>query len=156
MIEPTIPGRGRLRLQYLVTDVNGALALDGVLKDGLSKCITSLQDRLEIDMLTADTHGRQSTIDKQLNLKATRVQPGDEAAKKADFFQNLGAVSVVALRQGVNDAKMQKAAALGICVMSQEGVSVETLVSADIVLPDIIAALDLLDKPVRIVASLRK
>ncbi len=40
--------------------------------------------------------------------------------------------------------------------MSQEGVAVETLVSADIVVPDIFTALDLLEKPVRIVASLRK
>lgn len=156
MIELTIPGRGPLRLQHLVADVNGALALDGVLIDGLSKRITCLRDRLEIHMLAADTHGRQSAIDEQLNLRATRVQPGDEAAKKADFVQNLGAETVAALGQGANDAKMLKAAALGICIMSQEGVSVGTLISADIVVPDIFAALDLLDKPVRIVASLRK
>jgi soluble P-type ATPase len=40
--------------------------------------------------------------------------------------------------------------------MSQEGVAVETLLSADIVVPDIFSALDLLDKPLRIIASLRK
>jgi soluble P-type ATPase len=51
---------------------------------------------------------------------------------------------------------MLKAAALGICVMSKEGVAVEALVSADILVPDIFAALDLLDKPLRIIASLRK
>jgi soluble P-type ATPase len=51
---------------------------------------------------------------------------------------------------------MLKAAALGLCVMSQEGVAVETLLSADLLLPDIFAAFDLLDKPVRIIASLRK
>ena len=51
---------------------------------------------------------------------------------------------------------MLKAAALGICVMSQEGLALETMVSADILVPDIFAALDLIDKPLRIVASLRK
>lgn len=156
MIELTILGRGPLRLQHLVTDVNGTLAVDGVLIDGLTKRITSLRERLEIHMLTADTHGRQATIDEQLNLKATRVQPGNEAAQKAEFVRELGAETVVTIGQGANDADMLKAAALGICVMSQEGVAVETLVSADIVVPDIFAALDLLDKPVRIVASLRK
>jgi len=156
MIELTIPGRGPLRIQHLVTDVNGTLALDGILIDGLSKRITSMRDRLEIHMLTADTHGRQASIDEQLNLKATRVQPGDEAGAKAEFVRSLGADTVAAIGQGANDAEMLKAAALGICVMSQEGVAVETLVSADLVVPDIFAAFDLLEKPVRIVASLRK
>ena len=156
MIELTIPGRGPLRIQHLVTDVNGTLAVDGVLIDGLIKRITSLRDRLEIHMLTADTHGRQDIIDKQLNLKATRVQSGNEAAQKAEFVRALGVETVVAIGQGANDAQMLKVAALGICVMSQEGVATETLVSADIAVPDIFAALDLLENPVRIIASLRK
>jgi P-type E1-E2 ATPase len=156
MIELTIPGRGPLRIQHLVTDVNGTLAVDGVLIDGLAKRIASLRDRLEIHMLTADTHGRQAAIDEQLNLKATRVPPGNEAGTKAEFVRQLGAETVVAIGQGANDAEMLKAAALGICVMSQEGVAVETLVSADMCVPDIFIALDLLEKPVRIVASLRK
>ena len=156
MIELTIPGRGPLRLEYLVTDVNGTLAVDGVLIGGLTKRITALRDRVEIHMLTADTLGRQAAIDEQLNLKATRVQSGNEAAQKAEFVRALGAEKVVAIGQGANDAEMLKAAAFGICVMSKEGVAVETLVSADIVAPDIFAALDLLEKPVRIVASLRK
>ena len=156
MIELTIPGRGPLRIQHLVTDVNGTLAVDGTLIQGLAKRIASLRDRIEVHMLTADTHGRQVSIDEQLNLKATRVQPGDESTQKADFVRKLGADTVVAIGQGANDAGMLKAAALGICVMSQEGVAKETLLSADLVVPDIFSAFDLLDKPVRIVASLRK
>lgn len=156
MIELTIPGRGPLRIEHLVTDVNGTLAVDGILINGLTKRIASLRDRLEIHMLTADTHGRQSIIDEQLNLKATRVQPGNEAGKKVEFVRELGAETVVAIGQGANDAEMLKTAALGICIMSQEGVAAETLLSADIVVPDIFSALDLLDKPLRIIASLRK
>lgn len=156
MIELTIPGRGPLHIKHLVTDVNGTLAVDGILIDGLVKRIVSLRDRLEIHMLTADTHGRQVNIDEQLNLKATRVQPGKEATQKAEFVRSLGAETVVAIGQGANDAEMLKTAVLGICVMSQEGVAVETLVSADIVVPNIFAALDLLEKPLRIIASLRK
>lgn len=156
MIEITVPGRGPLRIEHLVTDVNGTLAVDGVLLDGLSKRIASLRDRVEIHMLTADTHGRQKSIDEQLNLKATRVKPGNEAEQKAEFVRKLGAETVVSIGQGANDAEMLKAAALGICVMSQEGVAVETLISADILVPDIFAAIDLLNKPLRIIASLRK
>jgi soluble P-type ATPase len=63
---------------------------------------------------------------------------------------------VVAIGQGANDAGMLEAAELGIGVLSPEGLAVETLLAADLVVPDIFLALDLFEKPLRIVASLRK
>jgi soluble P-type ATPase len=45
---------------------------------------------------------------------------------------------------------------LGICVLSPEGTAVEALLASDLVAADIFTALDLLDRPMRIVASLRK
>ncbi len=156
MIELTIPGRGQLRLEHLVTDVNGTLALDGALIDGLAKRIASVRDRLTVHLLTANTHGRQAVIDQQLNLTATRLRAGGEQAQKRQFVEELGAGTVVAIGQGANDAGMLDAAALGICVMSTEGVATETLMAADLVVPTIFAAFDLLDKPLRIVASLRQ
>ena len=156
MIELNIPGRGAFKIQHLVSDVNGTLAIDGVLIDGLAKRIASLRDRLTIHLLTADTHGRQSTIDQQLNLTATILKGGNEQEQKRLFVEKLGADSVIAIGQGANDAGMLKAAALGICMMSAEGVATETLLASDIVVPDIFTAFDLLDKPLRILATLRK
>jgi P-type E1-E2 ATPase len=156
MIELNIPGRGLIELEHLVCDVNGTLAVDGNLQDGLVRSLSVIKDRLTVHLLTADTHGKQETIDHQLNLKAVRIQPGDEALQKAEFVRRLSAERVVAIGQGANDAAMLKEARLGICVLSLEGVAVETLLAADLVVPDIFSALDLLEKPLRIVASLRK
>jgi len=156
MLEINIPGRGNLQINHLVSDVNGTLALDGVLLEGLARKIGLLRDRLTIHLLTADTHGRQAIIDQQLNLLAVRIQPGDEARQKADYVRHLGAESVVALGQGANDAEMLKAAGLGICVLSQEGTAVETMLAADLLMPDIFSALELLEKPLRLVADLRR
>jgi P-type E1-E2 ATPase len=156
MIELNIPGRGLIELEHLVCDVNGTLAVDGNLQDGLVRSLSVIKDRLTVHLLTADTHGKQETIDHQLNLKAVRIQPGDEALQKAEFVRRLSAERVVAIGQGANDAAMLKAARLGICVLSLEGVAVETLMAADLVVLDIFSALDLLEKPLRIVASLRK
>ena len=156
MIEINIPGRGSLRLEHFVTDVNGTLAIDGQLIPGVAKQISSLRDRLTIHLLTADTHGQQALIDQQLNLTAVRIQPGNESEQKAEYVRQLGAETVVAIGQGANDASMLMEAALGICIMSQEGIATETLLSSDLVLPNISAALELLDKPLRIIASLRK
>ena len=156
MIELNIPGRGLLKLEHLVTDVNGTLAVDGQLIEGVQQKIEALKDKLTIHMLTADTHGKQASIDQQLNLTAVRIKPGNEAGQKADYVRQLGAETVIALGQGANDAGMLKEAALGICVFSLEGTAGETLLSADLVAPDVNAALDLLNKPLRITASLRK
>jgi P-type E1-E2 ATPase len=74
---------------------------------------------------------------------------------KAAFVRRLGAEVVAAVGQGANDAGMLKAAALGIAILSREGLAVTTLNTADLVLPDITSALELFDNPLRIVASLR-
>jgi P-type E1-E2 ATPase len=156
MIELTIPGRGNMVIEHLVMDVNGTLAVDGILLEGVAKRIGTLRDRLTVHLLTADTHGRQEVIDHRLNLQAVRIQRGHEAEQKAEYVHNLGADSVVAVGQGANDALMLRKAALGICVMSVEGLAVETLTAADLLMPDILSALDLFDKPLRLIASLRK
>lgn len=156
MIELNIPGRGLVRLEHLVCDVNGTLAVDGQLPENIKYRLIVLRDRLTLHLLTADTHGRQDAIDHQLNLKAVRIQPGQEQEQKAEYVQQLGADTVVAIGQGSNDAGMLKAAALGICVLSPEGAAVETLLGADLVAANIQEALEILDKPLRIVATLRK
>lgn len=155
MIELNIPGRGVIKLEYLVSDVNGTLALDGYLHEGLARKVKELRDRLEIHLFTADTHGRQNIIDQQLNLHAVRVQRGNEGQQKAEYVEKLGADHVVAFGQGANDAAMLKAAAIGIGLVSAEGISRDTLLSADILVPDIFSAFELLEKPLRMVASLR-
>jgi P-type E1-E2 ATPase len=156
MIEFSIPGGGDLRLEHLVTDVNGTLAVDGILIEGVAKRIAAIHELLTVHLLTADTLGRQAEIDKQLDLTGTRLIGGNEVERKRSFVEKLGAHSVVAIGQGANDAGMLKAAALGICVMSAEGAAIETLLAADLVVPDILSAFDLLDHPKRILASLRK
>lgn len=155
MLELHIPGRGILQLEHLVCDVNGTLAVDGQLIEGVARGIRGLRDRLEVHLLTADTHGRQAAIDQQLGLTAVRIKPGNEAAQKAEYVRNLNPASVVAIGQGANDAAMLKEAALGICILSVEGVAIETLLAAHLAVPNIKAAFELLEKPIRIVATLR-
>jgi P-type E1-E2 ATPase len=156
MIELTIPGKGNLRLAHLVTDVNGTLAKDGRLLDKVAKPLAALRDRLTIHLLTADTYGKQDNIDLMLGMRATRIQGGREAEQKAEYVVKLGAESVIAIGQGANDAAMLKAAAIGIAVLSDEGLAVEALLSADVVMATIHEALNLLEYPTRLIATLRR
>jgi P-type E1-E2 ATPase len=156
MIELNIPGRGRLQLEHLVCDVNGTLVIDGALPPGMVRTLNALKDRLTIHLVSADTLGDLEGITRQLKIQAFKINPSNEAQQKADYIRQLGPQQVVAIGQGANDALMLKEAAIGICVLSVEGTASETLISADLVLPGIFEALELFDKPLRMVSSLRK
>lgn len=145
-----------MEIEHLVCDVNGTLALDGQLLEGVARTLTDLRDRLQLHLLTADSHGRQELIDRQLNLSAARIQPGNEIEQKAEYVRRLGAENVIAIGQGANDAKMLECARLGICILSKEGTAVQTLLAADVVVPDIHTALEIIENPRRLVATLRK
>ena len=157
MIELHIPGRGIIELEYAVFDVNGTLAVDGQLIEGVEPLIAQLRGKLEVRLLTADTHGKQAEIDRQLKFTADRLQPGGyEREQKADYVRALGAHKVVAIGNGANDADMLKTAALGIAVIGHEGAAYETLAAADVVTHNIFDAIGLLLYPTRLIATLRR
>ena len=156
MIKLEIPGSRTINLEHVVFDVNGTLAVDGTLLPGVPEAIAELRELLTIHLLTADTHGKQSQIDKELGLKAVRVKPGGEAEQKAAYVDLLGAERTAAVGQGANDALMLERASLGLCIISPEGTAQLTLHCADLIFPDIISALEALLSPTRMKASLRK
>jgi P-type E1-E2 ATPase len=157
MIQIEVPGRGELTLGDLVLDVNGTIARDGLLIEGVATRLLRLSEHLEIHMLTADTHGRQAELDRALGLCARRLVAGQpEDAQKESLVRTLGPERVVALGNGANDATMLRAAAVGIAVLGPEGLSVAALKDADVVVSSILDGLELLLCPRRLVATLRR
>jgi P-type E1-E2 ATPase len=157
MIAIDIPGQGSYEFVRLVLDVNGTIAEDGELIPGVKERLARLQRDVEIVMITADTHGQQLAIDRQLDLEAIRTEEGKpEAWQKAEVVRRLGSDGTVAIGNGANDAQMLKVAALGIAVVGPEGASAAVLGTADVVTRSILDALDLLIIPRRLVATLRQ
>lgn len=156
MLDIQFPAQKPLHLQYLVCDINGTLTFDGKLIAGVQPILNELKNVLEIYLLSADTLGKADEIATLLDVRLIRIVPGNEARQKTAFVRTLGAEKVIALGQGANDALMLKQAALGICVLSPEGTAAAALAAADLVAPDILTALGLLQHPTRIVATLRK
>jgi P-type E1-E2 ATPase len=151
-----IPGRGPLQPRSLVLDLNGTIALDGELLPGVAERIAALGDRLIIYLLTADTRRRGAATAEQLGIQLCRLTPGQEAQQKADFVHQLGAAHTVAVGNGANDALMLAAAGLGIAVLGCEGLAVAALQAADLAVPHVTDALDLLLYPQRLIATLRQ
>jgi P-type E1-E2 ATPase len=156
MIEIKVPGRGVYLLEHLVLDVNGTIAVDGRLIEGVAGRLAELRGSIQIHLLTADTRGQQKVIDAQLGIKAARISPESEVAQKAAFVVELGSDGVCAVGNGANDAGMLREAKLAIAVLGEEGLALEALDAADLVVPHVNAALDLLLKPLRLVATLRR
>ncbi len=156
MIEIEIPGFITYRFQHLVLDVNGTIARDGQLIEGVGELLNKLRSGIEIHLVTADTHSTQASIDKLLSLAAVRIPRQNQVQAKLDYVERLGPETVVAIGNGANDAAMLERAALGIAIVGPEGAAVDTLRRADVAVQDIGTALELLLFPKRLIATLRR
>jgi len=155
MLKVDIPSRGLLRLEHLVLDVNGTIALDGQPIPGVHERLDRLGEMLTLWLVSADTQGTLVELADVLQIKWRLLQKGNEVAQKAALVDELGAERVVAIGNGANDAMMLQRAALGIAVLGGEGLATACLAAADVVVLSIEAALDLLLHPRRLVATLR-
>jgi len=151
-----IPGWGTLELQNALVDLNGTLALDGILPETVKEKLHRLQEMLAVYVVTADTHGTVADLLKDCaDLEIARIEVGNEAEQKCDLLEKLGASHTVALGNGANDVFMLSKACLGICVMQGEGTALQALLAGDILVRSADEALDLLLKPARLLATLR-
>ena len=156
MIGVTVSGRGKLRLEYLILDLNGTIALDGEVIEGVAERINQLSQLLDIFIVTADTRGNAEKLIKDLKVKLHKIKPGEENAQKLALVLKLGKDKTVSIGNGSNDVSMLRDSTIGICILGKEGASTEAVMASDLVVSDINDGLDLLIKSERLVASLRR
>ncbi len=155
MLKIDIPGSIRLEIAHLVLDYNGTIARDGDLIDGVAGIIKSLDARLTVHVLTADTHGTVKEKLGDLPCILHVIAEGNQDHAKYDYIAGLGPKSVASVGNGANDRRMLKEAALGIAVIQAEGASFKAIREAAVVCTSIHDALNLLLKPARLQATLR-
>ena len=151
-IEINIPQRGIIELQHAVFNINGTLAVDGIAIEGIAEQLKLLSEQLSIHLLTAGTHGNLKELEQALGFPLHYAVRGDE---KMRYVQNLGPINVVAIGNSANDASMLRLAAIGIVVMTPEGISTKAWQGADIVVGSPTNAIELLLKPKRLISTLR-
>jgi P-type E1-E2 ATPase len=145
-----VPGRGSLHLVHLALDLNGTIATGGRVLPGARKRILALARLLRVTVLTADSYG---VAGRALASMPVRVHPVKTGRDKARWVSTRE--GVVAVGNGANDVGMLTAADLGVAVIGAEGTSAALVPAADILVPTIEDALDLLLDPRRLVATLR-
>lgn len=155
MLEVNIPGGPQLGLNHLVLDYNGTIALDGELIAGVTDILGQLENKLGVHILTADTHGtvREKFPPDSVHIHVLSAQNQDQG--KLQYVRELENSSCVCVGNGRNDALMLREAGLGIAVVQAEGCHFKTMAEADIIVPGILEALNLILKPNRLIATWR-
>lgn len=157
MLKVNIPGWKEIEIKNVVFDYNGTIAEDGIIRSEVKEKIEKLHEiGLNIFVLTADTYGcaKQRLEGLPIDLK---IFDNDNAAiNKKKIVDEIGGNLTVAIGNGMNDVEMFKVSALSIAVIGKEGCCVKALFEADIAVNDILDAIELLLKPERIVATLRR
>ena len=156
MLTLDIPGHGTSIIRHLVLDFNGTIAGDGQLLDGIAPRLRELAPLLKIHVLTADTHGSAAAAVHGLPCHLAIIAPLDQCAAKLHYIDALGCADCVAMGNGFNDQLMLQHAAVGIAVIGGEGAASAAITSADVVVNSCVDGLDLLLKPLRLGATLRR
>ena len=136
-----LPGREPLELEHLALDVNGTLTKHGQLLEGVPELVARVRQALQVHLLSADTFGTLAEVAARLGTAPTHIVSGDD---KRRVVAELGAARCAAVGNGVNDAPMLEAAALGIAVLGPEGAAGAAVRAADVVCASIVDALELL------------
>jgi|Deesub1362A_J573_1020465.scaffolds.fasta_scaffold02570_10 soluble P-type ATPase len=155
MFKLEIPGFGSLQIENLLCDLNGTLAVDGVLSTKTREKILKIKEVLNIHIVTAGTHGHLDEV-KKLGITLVKLDPGMEAEQKLNYLLKLGPEKTAVLGNGANDFLMMEKASLKIAVLGREGAFIPTLQAAQIVVISPEDALELFLSSKRLLATLRR
>jgi P-type E1-E2 ATPase len=156
MLSIDIPGWKKLSLGYGVLDLNGTLSQAGEIDPGTKERVSLLSSHLTLFVLTADTRGTAESLVGTLPIRVQIIEAGRETEEKQQVIQSLGSAHVAYVGNGANDEAALEEASVGICIAGKEGCWARSALAADILIPSIDDALDLLLFPERLVATLRR
>lgn len=150
-----IPEYKTLEIDTLFLDMNGTIAVDGIIPPSVKERLTALSEQFRIYVLTADTHGNAEAQCEGLPVILETFPSGNAREYKRELIKSMGAKHCAAIGNGRNDEWMLKEAALSIAVMDREGMYGKLFKSADLCVRSMQDGLDLLLYPGRIIAGLR-
>jgi len=156
MISIQRPGQESLEVDFVLIDFEGSLASDRRVHPKAKDKINLLSKRMKIYILTKGEKELAEENLRKVKAEVIHFEEGKASQGKLDLLRQLGGKRAVVIGNGVDDALMIDEAGLGICVIGNEGASSEVLRKADVVVPNILDALDFLLKPFRQKATLGK
>lgn len=155
MLHYIIPGRGELKIENVVLDYNGTIAVDGRIIEGVRERINKLKEHVNVYILTADTYGTAKEECNNLGVNVLYFPKEDSGIFKKEMAMKLNGHKTICVGNGYNDIPMFKESILSVAVIEGEGSCGKLLANADIVTRSIIEALDIILDENKIKATLR-
>jgi soluble P-type ATPase len=154
MIAIQRPRQEPLEVEFILLDFEGTFASDRRVHPKAKDKINLLSKRTKIYILTKGERELVEEVLKKVKAEVIYLKEGEASQRKLDLLRELGAAKTVAIGNGVDDVLMIEEAGLGICVIGKEGAAGEAIEKADVVVTNILDALDFLLKPLRQKATL--
>jgi soluble P-type ATPase len=156
MITLQRPGQTSLEIECLLIDYEGTLASDGRVHPKAKDKINLLAKRISVYIVVKSEQVKVEESLRNVKAEVLFLTEGETSGEKLDLLRRLGPERTVAIGNGADDVPMLEEAGFSICVIGKEGASGEALKRADMVVNDILDALDFLLKPLRQKAILGK
>lgn len=149
-----VPGFRELSFENAVLDMNGTIAVDGVVSEAVRQRLVKMSELVSVYVLTADTQGTAARELNGLPVTLRIFSQNDSAKSKLRIVNELQGGSVC-VGNGRNDCLMFRAAELSIAVLHTEGVYAPLLAEADMLVKSGEDALDLIMDRKRLISGLR-
>lgn len=155
MIIYDIPGMGKIKIENIVFDYNGTIAVDGKLLDEVKNFLIKLKDVANVYVLTADTYGTVEVECCKLGINIRTFPKENASYFKKEIVDQLGCKSTICIGNGFNDIEMFKICGISIAILGEEGCSGKLLANSDIVVKSIEDAINIILNENRMKATLR-
>jgi soluble P-type ATPase len=146
-------GVGEINLDTIILDLNGTLAIDGKLVDGVIPRINKLKESgFKLYLFTGDQRGTASQQASELGIElmfAKTTSEKAECAKKCNFE------TTVAIGNARIDIGTFENSKIKIATLQKEGIHASIINHVDVIVPSINDALDLLLNPDSFNATMR-
>ena len=156
MISIQRPGMENLDIHFVLIDFEGTLAMDGRVHPKAKDKVNLLSKRATIYILTKSNRGKVEETLKKMKVEILYLTEEDSSQQKLNVLQRLGSHQTAVIGNGLDDVRIMEQAGLGMCVIGKEGSSAEAMAKADLVVSNVLDALDFLLKPLRQRATLSR
>ena len=149
-----IPGQETIEIKTIILDLNGTLSVAGTVPEGVKVRLDHLKGLgFKVIFFTGNTRNDADDLAASLGIE---WKLGKNAVEKRDLALKLEPDTCASIGNGLIDLELMKVVKLRIVTLQAEGVNIQTMLSSDIVVPNINDALDLFIDEQRLIATLRK
>jgi soluble P-type ATPase len=156
MLSVLRPGQDPLEIDSIFVDFEGTLAADGRVHPKAKEKINLLSKRTRICLFAKGDRGTCEKSLRKIRAEIVYLAEGTASMQKIDRLRAAGPKRTIVIGNGLDDVQALEEAGLGICVIGKEGASGEAMKQADLVVLNVMDALDFLLKPLRQKATLEK